>query len=82
MKVWLRKHGVTPSEVPSYISDTRHLLHKASLKSYEVTLDECKKKWSKAFLDYFMSNIHPEVCHSVSVFNYEVCFTFNRYLSH
>ena len=63
MKVWLRKHGATPSEIPSYISDTRHLLHKASLKSYEVTLGECKKKWSKAFLDYIMSNI---VHHTIS----------------
>lgn len=61
VKFWLKKHGANPSEIPAYTSHVRELLDQTSCANYEKKLDDLKVKWSKAFEEYFMNELHPEV---------------------
>ena len=60
-KVWLKNHGASHAEVPVYVSHIHELLNQPSSEAYVTKLDILKRQWSKAFLEYFMSQIHPEV---------------------
>lgn len=60
-KVWLRGHGATSSEIPVYVSNLRELFHKPSKELYQEELQILKSKWSRPFVDYYNSEIHPEV---------------------
>ena len=62
VKVWLRNHGATSSEVPVYIASIRELFHQASESDYLSKLEELKVDWSSTFLEYYEHEIHPEVC--------------------
>ena len=61
LKSWLKKHGANGSEIPAYTSHVRELLNQPNHAKYEEKLEELKVKWSRAFVDYFMKEIHPEV---------------------
>lgn len=61
VKLWLKKHGASHAEIPAYVSHVRDLLNESSYASYEQRLKVFKMKWSQAFVQYFMSEIHPEV---------------------
>jgi hypothetical protein len=65
VKTWLRKHGATSGEIPAYTSYVRDLLNQNSCASYESALEDNCLVWSKAFLDYYMSEIHPQVMISI-----------------
>lgn len=44
-----------------YVSHLRDLFHQPSEEMYTECLDELEKDWSRPFVDYFMTHIHPEV---------------------
>ena len=44
-----------------YVSHIRELLNENDIQSYESKLKELRCKWSKAFLEHYMKEIHPEV---------------------
>lgn len=61
VKVWLRGRGAITTEIPVYVSHLRELLHQPSEKAYLKELQVLESKWSRAFVDYYKSVIHPEV---------------------
>ena len=61
VKLWLRRHGANSNEIPIYISHLRELFHQETEFAYRGKLKELCKDWSKAFVDYYMQNIHEEV---------------------
>ena len=61
VKLWLRRHGANSDEIPIYASHLRELFHQESELAYQEKLKELSKNWSKAFVDYYMQNIHEEV---------------------
>lgn len=61
IKAWLRKHDATSKEIPVYVSNVRELLNESDMRSYESRLMQLRCKWSKAFVEYYMQEIHPEV---------------------
>lgn len=58
IKLWLRRHGVISGEIPVYVSHLRQLFHEETEDSYNATLTKLQSDWSKAFLDYYMQNVH------------------------
>ena len=60
-KRWLHSHGAQAREVPFYVSCLRELLHQPAEKEYTCCLEKLQMQWSRAFLDYYMENIHCEV---------------------
>lgn len=63
VKLWLRRHGATSSEVPIYISNIREMFHQPTEEEYLTKLQELQVDWSKPFLEYYQQEIHPEVCY-------------------
>lgn len=61
VKMWLCSHGAKPVEIPIYISHLRQLFHQETEDMYLQKLEEYCADWSKAFLDYYMQNIHENV---------------------
>ena len=61
MKIWLKKHGATSSEIPVYVSHLRELLNCENKESYRTKIMELSPNWSIAFLDYFNTTIDSEV---------------------
>lgn len=61
IKVWLKKHGAIHAEIPVYVNQVRDLLNASNYTNYVEKLGEFKAKWSRAFVEYFMTEIHPEV---------------------
>ena len=53
-KRWLQSHGAPAQDVSVYLTDMRGLFHLEKL-------DEMVQKWSAPFLDYYKSNIHPDI---------------------
>ena len=60
-KRWLHSHGAQAREVSFYISCVRELLHQCAEKEYTSCLQKLQVQWSRAFVDYYMENIHCEV---------------------
>ena len=60
-KIWLKKHNARHDEIPVYVTHIRELLNEESYATYEKSLKIFKDKWSKAFTEYYMKEIHPEV---------------------
>ena len=61
MKLWLKRHGASASELHVYVNNIWDLLHQKTKKDYEICLSEMKVKWSLPFLHYFMFEIHDKV---------------------
>ena len=61
VKLWLRQHGANSDKIPIYVSHLRELFHQEAEFSYKEKLKELCEDWSKAFVDYYMQNIHKEV---------------------
>ena len=60
-KAWLRKHGASGSEFPIYVSHLRELFCQPSEEAYLEKLNAVESNWSRAFVDYHRTEIHPEV---------------------
>ena len=58
---WLRAHGAPSQDVQEYISDIRGLFHKPSHSEYDLAFTELKKKWSAPLLEYYQTNLHPNI---------------------
>lgn len=61
IKTWLRKHGALSSEIAVYVDHFRELLHLETEEEYTSKLKEFETIWSHPYLEYYMSNMHPEV---------------------
>ena len=61
IKIWLRRHGAASAEIPVYVSHLRQLLHQETEDCYHNMLAELQADWSKAFLGYYMQNVHQQV---------------------
>ena len=61
IKAWLQHHRPTPEEIPIYVSHLRQLSHQSTERSYQQMLTNLQSDWSKAFVDYYMDNVHQQV---------------------
>jgi hypothetical protein len=61
IKHWIKSHSGTSGDVAVYIQDVKDSLQCRSEEDYKVLLSEKSKKWSGAFLEYFMTELHPHV---------------------
>ena len=61
VKLWLRRHGANSDKVSIYVLHLRELFHQETEFAYQEKLQELCERWSKAFVDYYMQNIHKEV---------------------
>ena len=59
-KAWLRKHGASGSEIPIYVSHLRELFCQPSEEAYLEKLNAVESNWSRAFVDYHRTEIHPK----------------------
>ena len=48
-----------------YVDDVKNILHSPHQQEYEKALAARRKVWDAAFEEYFMAEIHPDVCHSI-----------------
>ena len=69
IKMWLRRHGASVSEIPVYISNIRDLFYQQTENDYELQLTQLKQNWSQPFVFYYMNE-------KVIVYLTEKCFQF------
>lgn len=60
-KRWLSSHGALSLDIAVYLSDLRSLLHSASEEEYQMSIKKMENKWSAAFFEYFVQNVHPNM---------------------
>lgn len=76
---WLRRHGASTAECSVYTQDIKDLLMSLSEEAYKDMYVKLSGRWSKAFVDYFDSQLAPEVVSTCGRWILEPLGVYNGY---
>ena len=76
---WLKKHGATTAECNVYTQDIKELLMSPSEDDYREMYAKLSGRWSRAFVEYFDSQLAPEVVSTCGRWILEPLGVYNGY---
>ena len=76
---WLKKHGATTAECNIYTQDINELLMSPSEDDYREMYAKLSGRWSRAFVEYFYSQLAPKVVSTCGRWILEPLGVYNGY---
>ena len=79
IRFWLRQHGTPATDVSVYLNDASRLFHCSTKNVYDGLLSELRNTWDATFEQYYMTNIDPDIPHSIGRWVLEELNIYNPY---
>lgn len=79
IRFWLRQHGAPATDVSVYLNDASRFFCCSTKNVYDGLLSELQKTWDATFKQYYMTNIDPDIPHSIGRWVLEKHNIYNPY---
>jgi len=61
VKLWLRKHCASTTEIPFYMDGISYLLSCETIAVYETRKEQIKENWSQAMVEYYDNHLEKDI---------------------